>query len=351
MLAQLWRSVSRFDRLIFQEALHSSRLLQAAQSAPSMAGLATNLRHFASGPGLQLTSRYLGTLPAGSRMHQLRPALQAAWQQQWPAAALGLAPYPLHATPVRGYAKAPKGVVVPAEMQRTGSLRVNMMCSNLLAEPYKGTPPPLPWSSLVSAAGWRERWDRLIGKVKNTYALAKCTKHVPGFKVPAFKDEALLIYEKVCKALADGDLTELRKHVSPRVFTDMKREVAVRRDGGWARVHWRLAERPDAAQSRLCHARLLALDAKKLDNAFVQLTMHLVTRQSFAAYNKGEHLASGSPDKVLAVDDFWVFERHLQHKQGARWRVAGRLSIPTQPGQSVQLSKRPQPPQQAAEAG
>lgn len=63
-------------------------------------------------------------------------------------------------------------------------------------------------------------------------------KLIPGFKRKTFKEESLQLYKQVCGLLAQGDKTELRQVVTPAVFSDMKRQLKQREDGGWARVQW-----------------------------------------------------------------------------------------------------------------
>ena len=46
----------------------------------------------------------------------------------------------------------------------------------------------------------------------------------------------------MCGLLAAGDKTELRQLVTPAVFSDMKRQLKQREDGGWARVHWEITQ-------------------------------------------------------------------------------------------------------------
>ena len=41
--------------------------------------------------------------------------------------------------------------------------------------------------------------------------------------------------------MAEGDKTQLRQLVTPAVFSDMKRQMKQREEGGWARVHWEMA--------------------------------------------------------------------------------------------------------------
>ena len=69
---------------------------------------------------------------------------------------------------------------------------------------------------------------------------APARKHIPGFERKAFKGEALGLYRRVCALLAAGERSELRALVTPAVWTDMKRQLKQREDGGWARVQWDL---------------------------------------------------------------------------------------------------------------
>ena len=43
------------------------------------------------------------------------------------------------------------------------------------------------------------------------YTLAKCRKYVPGFGLPAFKADALRLYEDACSGIARSDRTLLRQ--------------------------------------------------------------------------------------------------------------------------------------------
>lgn len=53
-------------------------------------------------------------------------------------------------------------------------MRLSMVSSNLLAEPYRGQPPRLPLTAYFTLAGWKEVWRRFMSNVKSLYTLAKC---------------------------------------------------------------------------------------------------------------------------------------------------------------------------------
>ena len=46
------------------------------------------------------------------------------------------------------------------------------------------------------------------------------------------------------------------------MFTDVKRQLKAREEGGWARIAWALEERPELNQMEVVHGRLLAIDPK-----------------------------------------------------------------------------------------
>lgn len=63
---------------------------------------------------------------------------------------------------------APEGsYAAPPSNARPMNIRVTMVSSNLLAEPYKGEPPRLPLSSWVTPSGWKERWRRWLSGAKS----------------------------------------------------------------------------------------------------------------------------------------------------------------------------------------
>lgn len=55
-----------------------------------------------------------------------------------------------------------------------------------------------------------------------------------------------------------------------------------------------------------------------------------------AAYGKSNRLIAGDPNRVIPVEDYWVFERPIiksllipkEGPVGARWRIIERLTFP-----------------------
>ncbi|KAL4434156.1 hypothetical protein ABPG75_000597 [Micractinium tetrahymenae] len=233
----------------------------------------------------------------------------------------------------RGYAQMgtrmsnKAGYTPPVEMQKAMQMRLSMVSSNLLAEPYRGVPPRLPISAYFTLSGWKEVGRRFMSQFKSLYTLAKCKKAIPGFERKAFKSEALALYKEVCGLLTAGEKSALRHLVTPAVFSDMKRQLKQREDGGWARVHWELTQEPTADQVMTVHGRLIMIDPKDDSTGFAQLTVHIPSKQRFAAFNRAGQLVGGSLDKEIEVEDYWVFEHALKPSAANRWRLAGRLSI------------------------
>lgn len=138
------------------------------------------------------------------------------------------------------------------------------------------------------------------------------------------------MYQDICEHLASGDRTQLRHLVTPSVFSDIKRQLKQREDGGWSRVEWKMTEVPPIKQLKVVHGRLIAISPKDDSTGFVQLTVRIPSKQQFAAYDRKGRLVAGGIDQEIAVEDFWVFEHPLRQQTSNRWRLAGRLQIPEQ---------------------
>jgi large subunit ribosomal protein L45 len=69
------------------------------------------------------------------------------------------------------------------------------------------------------------------------------------------------------------------------------------------------------------------MSAQDETTGYAQLTVRIPSQQRFAAYDRAGRLLAGSPDAVMEVEDYWVFEHALRKSPANRWRLAGRLSI------------------------
>ena len=234
--------------------------------------------------------------------------------------------------------------------------------------PPSGDPPSLPLTSWLTPSGWKARWRRWVSGAKSMYTLAKCKKLIPGWTLPAFKREALGIYESTCRALAAGDRGSLRSSLTPLEYAAAKAQIRSREEAGWSQIEWGLAEpKPDPGRDvEVVHARLVMANAKDEKAGFAQVTVRVHARHRFVARDaRGRVVASGSggggggggggekgrrsdgsasssvspsPSSLdsppsdssnaqeLDVVDTWVLERFLGGGPSARWRLAGRLS-------------------------
>ena len=230
----------------------------------------------------------------------------------------------------RTYARgSSKGYQAPAKLAgKGGALRQFVRSPGLLADPYRGEDPPQPWADLVAVAGWRERGRRWLKSLQSVYTLAKCTRDCkPSFSLPAFKTEAGGLYEDVSRLIAEGDRTRLRHLVTDKMFGMLKQELRHREQGGWARVEWDLAQRPDHQAIELVQGRLMQGDSSNDAIAFAQLTCKIRSVQTFAAYDRAGKLVAGDARDAVDVTDHWVFER-LLNDAGGKWLLAARLAIP-----------------------
>jgi hypothetical protein len=50
--------------------------------------------------------------------------------------------------------------------------------------------------------------------------------------------------------------------LTPGEYSKAKKEVEAREGGGWARVHWSLARRPELRELEVVHGRLIAINPK-----------------------------------------------------------------------------------------
>ncbi len=221
-----------------------------------------------------------------------------------------------------------QGYTPPAQMLRAapeqGRMQVEVASPGLLAEPYRGEPPPLPWSALFTRSGWQTRWGRWIGSLRSMYTLARCTRDIPGFGLHDFKIEASGLYRGLNELIAAGDKPAMRRLVTEKMYSLLKKEVQQREQGGWHRVDWGMKQLPEPKDISVVQGRLIQADESDQSLAFAQLTCRIQSRQTCAVYGKGGKLVSGEPGVEVEVVDHWVFERLLK-RPSAKWSVAARL--------------------------
>ncbi|CAN6206301.1 unnamed protein product [Urochloa humidicola] len=210
---------------------------------------------------------------------------------------------------------------VPTGARKVG-LKVVMMSPGFVYEPYSPRERIPFWKRWFTLSGWRRTKEDIILEMKNAYAVSRLRKKT-GYTKKQFYDQALNIYKEVNTLMAHGDTSALRKILTERMHSIIKNEIK-RRQSKWSSVYWELVE--PAVSIRTLRARMIGLDKKDLDKAFIQLTLEFVTKQKFEAYNSKGEVVSGDKSEEVLVKDIWVFERSLFHP-GAYWRVCGRITL------------------------
>ncbi|CAN6169041.1 unnamed protein product [Urochloa humidicola] len=205
---------------------------------------------------------------------------------------------------------------------RKVSLKLVMTSPGFVYEPYSPQERIPFWKRWFTLSGWRRTKEDIIMEMKNAYAISRLRKKT-GYTKKQFYDQALNIYKEVNTLMAHGDTSALRKILTERMHSTIKNELK-RRQSKWSSVHWELVE--PAVSIRTLRARMIGLDKKDLDKAFIQLTLEFVTKQKCEAYNSKGEVVSGDKSKEILVKDIWVFERSLFHP-GAYWRVCGRITL------------------------
>ena len=183
-------------------------------------------------------------------------------------------------------------------------LRAFLLSPNIIADPYKG---PQPWpalSSYLGLEGWKTLVGFVLGKVRDIYSLSQCSSGLNGFSPETFKEEARRMYEEVNRLLADSHRTSLRHITTEKVHTDMKRELKQRELGGWAKIGWSIV---GFDETSIVQGRMVSPNPQDRTQAFIQLTVHFKSRQTYAAYDRKGRVVAGDPKEELAVDDYWVF--------------------------------------------
>ncbi|KAL6841795.1 hypothetical protein ACP4OV_028307 [Aristida adscensionis] len=210
---------------------------------------------------------------------------------------------------------------VPVGARKVG-LKVVMMSPGFVYDQYSPRERISFWKRWFTLSGWRRTKEDIILEMKNAYAVSRLRKKT-GYTKKQFYDQALKIYKEVNALMAHGDTSSLRKMLTERMHSIIKNELK-RRQSMWSSVYWELVE--PAVSIRTLRARMIGLDKNDLDKAFIQLTLELVTKQKFEAYNSKGEVVSGDKSKEVLVKDIWVFERSLFHP-GAYWRVCGRITL------------------------
>ncbi|KAG7023934.1 hypothetical protein SDJN02_14962 [Cucurbita argyrosperma subsp. argyrosperma] len=190
----------------------------------------------------------------------------------------------------------------PPQARQMGALKVSMLSPGIIYEPYSPRQPIPFWQRWFTRSGWRRTKDDIILELKSAYAIAKLRKK--GYSKKQFYEEAVNLYKEINTLIANGDKTSLRKAVTENMYSALKNEIKLR-ESKWNKI---------------------GVDRSDLEKVFVQLTLEILAKQKFEAYNAEGAVVAGDKSKEVLVRDIWVFEKSLFH-EGAFWRLCGRIPI------------------------
>ncbi|CAH9087157.1 unnamed protein product [Cuscuta europaea] len=238
----------------------------------------------------------------------------------WPSNANALRPTTGPKLPKFGYLRS---VTMQAkaspQARQMAAVKVSLLSPGVVFEPYAPREAMPFWKRWFTRTGWRRIKEELTSELKSAYAIAKLRK--TGYSKQKFYDEALDLYKEINTYIANGDKTSLRKSVTEKMYSALKNEIR-QRESVWSHVYWELIE--PIVRIRTLRARMIGVDKDDLSKVFVQLTLELVTKQKFEAYNSNGAVIAGDKNKEVLVRDIWVFEKSLFHT-GASWRLCGRI--------------------------
>ncbi|MED6135210.1 hypothetical protein PIB30_044129 [Stylosanthes scabra] len=211
-------------------------------------------------------------------------------------------------------------VKTPPAHARSVGQQIAITSLGFVYEPYKPREKIPLWKRLFTKAGWRRTKEDMILALRSAYAIAKLRKK--GYSKKIFYTEVANNYKEINTLIAIGDKKSLRKLVTENMYSGLKNEIK-QRESVWSKVYWEMVE--PVVSIRTLRARLIGVDRKDHNKAFIQLTLEITTKQKFEAYNLKGAVVAGDKNKEVLVRDIWVFEKSLFHKE-SYWRVCGRLS-------------------------
>ncbi|XP_015570665.2 39S ribosomal protein L45, mitochondrial isoform X6 [Ricinus communis] len=209
----------------------------------------------------------------------------------------------------------------PPQARQMGALKVSVSSPGFIYEPYAPREPIPFWRRWFTKSGWRRTKDDIILELKSAYAVSKLRKS--GYSKHQLYKEAIELYKEISTMIANGDKNSLRKAVTEKMYSELKNEIK-QRESMWSKVYWELVE--PVIKIRTLRARLIGVDRSDFSKVFIQLTLELLTKQKFEAYDSKDTVVAGDKTKEVLVRDIWVFEKSLFHP-GAYWRLCGRISV------------------------
>ncbi|ESW16757.1 hypothetical protein PHAVU_007G182600 [Phaseolus vulgaris] len=207
----------------------------------------------------------------------------------------------------------------PAQARQVAQ-QISISSPGFIYEPYEPRAKMPFWKRWFTRSGWRRTKHDIILELKSAYAIAKLRKK--GYSKKQFYNEAVNMYKEINTLIANGDRRSLRKSVTEKMFSALKNEIKLR-ESAWSKVYWEMVE--PVVTIRTLRARLIGVDRKDLDKTFIQLTLEILAKQKFEAYDSKGSVVAGDKSKEVLVRDIWVFEKSMFHR-GASWRLCGRIT-------------------------
>ncbi|KAK2456489.1 Mitochondrial inner membrane translocase complex, subunit Tim44-related protein [Trifolium repens] len=208
----------------------------------------------------------------------------------------------------------------PSAQVRGVGAQIALSSPGFIHEPYEPREKIPFWRRMFTRSGWKRTKNDMILELKNAYAIAKLRK--TGYSKKQFYREAVSLYKEINTLIANGDKKSLRKAVTEKMFSTLKNEIK-QRETTWSQVYWEMVE--PVVMVRTLRARMIGVDRKDLNKVFYQLTLEILAKQKFEAYDSKGSVVAGDKNKEVLVRDIWVFEKSTFHP-GAHWRLCGRIS-------------------------
>ncbi|RZB87459.1 uncharacterized protein LOC114369135 [Glycine soja] len=176
-------------------------------------------------------------------------------------------------------------VKASAQARQVGQ-QISISSPGFIYESYEPREKIPFWKRWFTRSGWRRTKNDIILELKSAYAIAKLRKK--GYSKNQFYNEAANMYKEINTLIAKGDKRTLRKAVTENMFS-------------------------------------IGVDRKDLNKTFIQLTLEILAKQKFEAYDSKGSVVAGDKSKEVLVRDIWVLEKSMFHP-GATWRLCGRIS-------------------------
>ena len=133
-------------------------------------------------------------------------------------------------------------------------------------------------------------------------AVQYITKKDPDFSLGAFKEGAVVAFEMILEAYAAGDISRLKKLLSPDLYKAFKSAVDER------------AQKGQTLENTLIRVEKVLIEDISVQNNRAQIRLHYTTEQVPVLKDKDGEIIEGSPNQIDQVMDTWTFERSLKSR-------------------------------------